>query len=433
MGQLENKTLKPLEIFHREIFHRIKPIILERCAIIKKTIISKLKKNNRKDTEVISFACKMDPSASASINCYNSTPSIGFNGSHLLSLYNVPSVSPALLPNGTMAKKVKIAIIVCNTYPNLKADLYSYWTSPANFGPNSKPPDIKIYTMPGATYNSSWSIEECMDVQMVCTINPNADICVVEAVNGSVPNMKAAVDYASNTLGVDVISMSWGGPESTNYLQYSSSFSNPKICYCAATGDNNFASWPATLSNCIAVGGSTLLWTPNSNSQISRTEYTWSMAGCGISNMIEKPIYQNNVNSLKNRSIPDISLVANPQNGVYITNNGKWMCTGGTSIATPIFAGMLSIANQQRFNAGKPALTTVCSVTNNPKTNVQSCLYDSISSSVYNDMFTDIVLGSDVGTYGNSVQNFNSGIKYDVPTGLGSPNCANICNALFKL
>jgi len=381
------------------------------------------------DREVIKcFAVKMEPSLA---NSYIATPSIGFNGSQLLPLYNIPSVIPKITPSGTMARKVKIAIIVAYTSPNLKSDLNNYWTSPANFGPDSNPPNVTVYTMPGASINRTWSDETCIDVQMVCTINPNADIYVVEAVNGMLPNMLAAIEYAEKNFGVDIISMSWGGNESVSFLKHSSRFNNSKICYCAATGDNNFVSWPATLANCVAVGGTTLLWNPNKNFQLNRTEYTWPLAGCGFSNIIDKPSYQNSVNSSKKRTVPDISLVANPQNGVYIISNGQWSCMGGTSLATPIFAGMLSIANQQRFNAGKDALTTVYS--DNQQNNVQSCLYNLHNLGSYNSIFTDIVLGTDAGTNGNMLQVFNTGIKYDIPTGLGSPNCEEMCNKLLNL
>lgn len=400
-----------------------------KIAITNRNIAIRESQKNKKaeaepaEIEVKNFAYEMQAYAATPSN-FIAIPSIGFNGSHLLSLYNVPTVKPK-----SSVRKVKVAIVVAYTYPKVKADLYTYWTSPANFGPDSTPPNITVYTMPGASQNQSWSMEECIDVQAVCTINPNADIYVVEAVNGSLSSMIAALDYASINIGADVISMSWGGNESNDFLKYSSRFNNTNICYCAATGDSNFVSWPATLENCVAVGGTTLLWTPGNNS--NRTEFTWPLAGCGYSNMIAKPAYQNSVNNSNNRCIPDVSLVANQQNGVYIINNGKWMCMGGTSLATPIFAGMLSIANQKRLNAGKSTLTTVYSSTSksNPQNNIQSCLYN---SSLY-DMFNDIVLGTNAGSYGNSLQTFNTGTNYDIPTGLGSPNCEAMCNYLFKL
>ena len=365
-------------------------------------------------------------------NSYINSPSIGFNGSQLLSLYNIPSIKPCILSNtGEMAKKVKIAIIIAYTYPKLKDDLYNYWTSPANFGPNSTPPSVTIYTMPGATINNGWSSESCLDLQIICTINPNADIYVVEARSNSTKDLLAAVSYAENNIRADVLSMSWGGNDSTSFSVYSSQFSNPNICYCAASGDTNYVSWPAVSSNCIAVGGTTLLWTPSDISPASRTEFTWPSAGCGYSKSVLKPAYQNAVNtSSKYRCIPDLSLVSNPVSGIHVVYAGKWDCIGGTSAAAPIFAGMLSIANQQRFNSGKSALTTAYPKTKVPSNSVQQCLYN---PNLYNSMFADVVIGTCVGTGENTQIKFSAMQNFDPATGLGSPNCVAMCNNLFNL
>ena len=148
------------------------------------------------------------------------------------SLYNVSSVS-------TTSRKVKIAIIIAYTYPNIKADLKTYWQSYINYGPNSTPPNITVYTMPNAVQNSTWAQEECLDVQMICNINPNADIYVVEAKSNNIIDLMSAVKYATNTINADVLSMSWGTDDSTTLTQYNSNFNNPLKCYCVSSGDSN--------------------------------------------------------------------------------------------------------------------------------------------------------------------------------------------------
>jgi subtilase family serine protease len=300
--------------------------------------------------------------------------------------------------------------------------------------------------MPGATKNSDWAQEECLDVQMVCTINPNANIWVVEAKSDSITDLLAAVDYASSNLQADVISMSWGTNDSTLLTNYNSHFNNPNICYCAATGDANNASWPSVLSNCIAVGGTTLLWTPNSLTP--RTEYAWNSAGCGYSTSVPQPTYQKNISTISHtyRAIPDVSLVANQNTGVYIVYKGNWYSFGGTSVSTPLFAGILSLANQNRFNSGKSALTTVYSTSQiqptsssylPPSNNIQQYLYKTIyASNKYNNNFYDIIIGSKQGSIaGNSdvLTSYSTGNGYDLPSGLGSPNCKNLCNDLLNI
>jgi len=278
-------------------------------------------------------------------------------------------------------------------------------------------------------------------------MNPNANIWVVEAKSDTINDLVAAVEYATNTLKADVISMSWGANDSVSFSSYNNRFINTSVCYCAASGDSNSVSWPSVISNCISVGGTTLLWTPNTSTP--RTEYTWNMAGCGYSTSVSQPTYQQNVSTISRgyRAIPDISMVANQNTGVYVVYKGAWYMLGGTSIAAPLFAAILSLANQQRFNANKPALTTVYSTTPNattsntyvpPVNNLQQYLYKTIyPSSKYASNFYDVTIGSNKGSVAGkpatALTTYNAGAKYDLPTGLGSPNCKNLCDELMNL
>jgi subtilase family serine protease len=363
-----------------------------------------------------------------------------FSGTQLRNLYNVPTIS------NTTNKKTTIAIIVAFTYPGLKNDLKTYWQNPINFGSNSNPPNINIYTMPGATQNIAWSQEECLDVQMVCTINPNANIWVIEAKSDLINDLMNAVKYTTDNIKPDVISMSWGINETTQLLNFTKYFTNTNTSYCAASGDNNAASWPATLSNCIAVGGTTLLWTPNNTP--SRTEYAWDSAGCGYSTIINQPTYQSNITNIlrKNRAIPDLSMIADTNSSVYTVYNGNWYGLGGTSVSTPIFAAIISLANQARFNNNKPALTSVYSSTPNntltnyvpPSNNIQNFIYKTIypNSTLYGNTFYDVTIGSTMGSVGgnsNNLTNYKSESKFDITTGMGSPNATYFCNQLLNL
>lgn len=363
-----------------------------------------------------------------------------FSGSQLVNLYSVPSIT------NINSKKVTIAIIIAFTHPGLKNDLKTYWQNPINFGPNSTPPSINIYTMPGATQNSQWAQEECLDVQMVCSINPNANIWVVEAKSDRLNDLTTALNYATNVIKADVVSLSWGINELDVLLNYTSFFTNTSVSYCAASGDNNYASWPATLSNCIAVGGTSLLWTPNTNP--SRTEFPWKSAGCGYSSIIKQPTYQSDISDIskKSRVIPDIAMIADTNTSVYTVYNGNWYGVGGTSVSTPIFAAILSLANQTRFNNKKGALTTVYSATPNntlssyvpPTNNIQNFIYKTIypNTTRYNNAFCDITIGSNIGSIGdraNGLTKYFTGKKFDVATGMGSPNATFLCNELSSI
>jgi len=348
-----------------------------------------------------------------------------FSGSQLKALYNIPTITPSA-PD---TRKVTIAIIVAYHCPTLQSDLNTYWQSPFNFGPTSSPPNINVYTFQDTPVNSGWNLEECLDVQMVATANPNANIWVVEARSASQIDLNAAIQYATIKLNADIISMSWGGNDSTNLIPSNSLFMNPinsanYKCFCASSGVNNSVNWPSVLSNVISVGGSTVVWNPTSTNPIARSEYSWTNNGFGLSSSVAKPQYQNDVNpSDTYRATPDVSLIGNPTSGVNIVYNGQWNQVGGTSVACSFFAGILSLANQERFNAGKSPLTTVYtqSPTANktpssiPERHIQTYLYESIykNPDLKNMCLTDIV-----------------GSGYDISTGLGSPNAAALCNVL---
>lgn len=410
----------------------------------KKDIMTPKYSIQRMTTTPIKPAATSTISAKASIN--PNVPYNSYSAPQLIKLYNVPTIAPT-----TGKRKVTIAIIVAYTYPNLKADLQTFWQSYTNFGPNSTPPTINIRTMPGATQNSGWAQEECLDVQICCSINPNANIWVVEAKSDDLADLLAAIAYATTTINADVISMSWGGSDLSSYSQYNIYFTNANKCFCASTGDSNEVSWPSVSSNVIAVGGTTLLWSPNSSSTNSRTEFTWSGAGCGYSSTMVKPTYQNQVAALsgqRNRAIPDVSLIANPQTAFNVVYAGNWYGVGGTSLSAPFFSASISLANQQRINAGKSTLTSVYNVnaaqltTTQPSTytppanNIQQYLYKTIltNSAKYSSIFNDITIGTDVGsTATGGKTTYSTAVGYDITTGIGSPNVIALCSELCNI
>lgn len=366
-------------------------------------------------------------------------PTQYFNGIQLKTLYNVPTISVS-----SGKKQVIIAVVIAYTYPKLLSDLKNYWQNYANFGPNSTPPSVSVYTMPGATFDAGWALEECLDLQMVCTINPNAKIWVVEARSNSPNDLMAAVRYATGTIQADVISMSWGADDSTSISNpvNNSYFTDATKCFCASSGDFNTVSWPAVSSNCIAVGGTTLLWFPNAPNQ--RTEFTWVSAGAGYSLTVPKPSFQSAVNTNTKRSIPDLSLIAGTSSLVYIyysyATSDPWIPVAGTSVSTPIFAAIVSIADQKRFNLGKSSLTSVYSSTplnpsNSipPSNQIQNYLYKTILSSPvkYSADFNDITIGND--TAGGSSAIYNAATGFDMATGIGSPHVTNLCADLLNI
>ena len=128
------------------------------------------------------------------------------------------------------------------------------------------------------------------------------------------------------------------------------------IHICAASGDggsklnipgtNLQVLFPASSPYVTAVGGTTLSKDVPTNGR--REETVWNSGtinnvfyatGGGISRVFPKPDYQQQLPSLF-RNVPDIALCANP--GVVINYQTKNIAVGGTSLATPMYAGFLA-------------------------------------------------------------------------------------------
>lgn len=340
----------------------------------------------------------------------------------LKEVYNIP-----VIQNNPGIRKVKVAIVIAYSYVNLLNDFNTYWHSPITHNQSVHLPEVKVHTMSGSLYSEQWAQESCLDLQILASVNPNAEIWVVEARSNYVPDMVKAVNYATDVIKADVISMSWGVNDSTILSRYSQNFKRNNVCFCASSGDENVASWPSVLSECLSVGGTTLNIFGN-----KKQENNWNSAGCGYSSFVPKPNFQSNMfTNINKRIIPDVSGIANPATSVYTFFDNNWVGLGGTSVSSPIWAGILSLANQVRLNNNKSVLST-------SNMSLQEYLYKNIleNKEKYNLCFNDITNG---GTYGSSLSGndkltfFSTSQGFDVPTGLGSPNVQNLCNELLNI
>lgn len=350
----------------------------------------------------------------------NDTSSTAFTGYTPLQIQEAYGV---FNPVASCGVNPVITIVIAYSYPGLQSD-FDIFCSTYNLPPTT----LNIVSVqPDTQENSSWSTEECLDTQWSYAMCPNATIQVVEAFSDSTEDLFAAVQYATNPpLGSplvvpNVVSMSWGMPEYTGQTDYDSFFSNTSICYLAAAGDSNYPSYPATSPNVLAVGGTTL----NLNSENQRTsETTWDSAGCGESIVYTKPSYQQNISTISqytNEIVPDLAAVGNPNTGVVVIYQGSPTIVGGTSVATPLTAGILATPLATRVLINKPSLTTVSSETTN---SLQEIIYSVYNTSSYDTNFYDVTSGSD--------GNYTAGVGFDVPTGLGVQNACQLALTILS-
>jgi subtilase family serine protease len=187
------------------------------------------------------------------------------------------------------------------------------------------------------------------------------------------------------------------------------------MSYLAATGDDGAGvMWPAVSNRVVAVGGTSLSWTGSG----TRSETTWSSTGGGVSSHMAKPSYQAGTANATKRAVDDVAFNANPYTGQYVatmapgSSTVSWMSAGGTSLATPQWAGLLAVANALRAQGGKAALGLP-----------HSALYGSVAKT--GGTLLDITSGSN-GSCGTCAATAG----YDTPTGLGTPQGSAVLTAL---
>jgi subtilase family serine protease len=339
-----------------------------------------------------------------------------------------------------------IAIVDPFDDPNIASDLTHFDTQ---FGLPA-PPSLTIVnqtggtTLPATDPTGEAEIEVSIDVEWAHAIAPAAKIVLVEANSTALTDLFTAVQTAASLPGVSVVSMSFtaingaglptefGGENAFDANGSTPVFVTPTghqgVTFLGATGDFGApGGYPAYSPNVVAVGGTRLVINTTSSGYGYSSETGWGYgAGSSIlggsgggesygygsgSGLYEKePSYQTSVQNTGLRTIPDVSMVADPTTGVAIydsftgTNVGggsanPWYQYGGTSLATPMWGGIISIINQGRAIYGESSLTS-------DQTLVK--LYKLPANA-----FHDIIGGSNGG--------FTAIRGYDEVTGRGSP------------
>jgi subtilase family serine protease len=268
--------------------------------------------------------------------------------------------------------------------------------------------------------DEGWALETDLDVQMVHAIAPKAKIVLEAAKTPTDADLYAAVKDAYTNRGATIVSMSFGGSESASETGALGdgifSAGNAKgVSFTASSGDSGTgAQYPASSPYVTSVGGTTLN-VQSDGTYVSET--AWSGSGGGLSAYEKVPTYQSGVNKSKQRGVPDVAMVADPNTGVSIydsfgySGQKGFFIVGGTSVAAPLFAGVLALVNQGRTHTLQNA-------------NLQ--LYPTAKAH-YSLYFHDIISGTN-GSCG-AICTAHKG--YDYVTGLGSPIVNKLVPALI--
>src|SRR5664280_347597 len=314
------------------------------------------------------------------------------------------------------------------------SDLSSFWNTAGVSQSTGNVTRIDINGGPASSPDSGSIQEASLDVEWCGAIAPGALIRVYgsnisDATGFDQTSQQILSDITANP-GLHQFSFSFGWNESesdADYLvieaQFMASLANAGVTVFAATGDGGSNPdpstgqysvrdpldilYPAADPSVIAVGGTSLQLNPD-GSVLSET--AWSGSGGGLSGYFARPSWQASLTGLggTTRMVPDVAAAADPTFGAAVIINGAQMTIGGTSWATPIWAGLCAIINQVRANSSQAPLGLL-----NPR------IYGLIGSSPF--PFRDITSGSN-GAY-------RAGTGYDLVTGLGVPNAAALAQA----
>jgi subtilase family serine protease len=261
----------------------------------------------------------------------------------------------------------------------------------AQFGLPFTPSQLQVVYQDGSyappiDYSGGWELEESLDIEYAHAMSPGATIYLVEADSSSFYDLATAVTMAGNLVrckltttcpttatGKGEVTMSWGGQEFTTTVSgpgettLDSTFVAPNVVFFASSGDGPGTIYPCVSPNVVCVGGTTNRRSPATGAEIGQV--TWDSAGGGISLYEPVPSYQSSttigISSIvgKFRGVPDVSAVANPITGVWVwdsnypeTEGGGWFIVGGTSVASPVVAGIVNKAGA--FSASSNAELT---------------------------------------------------------------------------
>ena len=322
-----------------------------------------------------------------------------------------------------------IAIVVAYDDPYAVSDLHGF---SQYYGLPDAPSFVKLNqrggtALPAADPGIGWSEEASLDFEWSHAMAPRANLILYEADSDDSYDVYTAVATAAANPAVTVINMSFGGGEDPSEVSDDAAyFVTPAahaaggtgtgtaggVTFVAATGDGGAGvESPSSSPHVVAVGGTSLYLNGDYSYSL---ENAWSGSGGGVSAYEPRPAYQAGTTaafSTTNRSVPDVAMVGNPGTGVSIYDSYDFGATtpwlgggyryGGTSLSSPLFAGVVAVADQGRAAAGLPSLDSA-----DAAAGTVARLYQLPASD-----FHDVTIGSN---------GYAAGAGYDLVTGRGS-------------
>jgi len=300
------------------------------------------------------------------------------------------------IPNTYDGAGQTVAIIDAYASPTILQDV-NQWS--INRGLPTMSPSQLVQVVPPGIYRrpnnpaqdpSGWYGEETLDVEAVHGMAPAAKIVFVGAPN-NYQDLDASMNHVVDQHLAQIVTNSYGFSTELLPPGYVKPFEDTLIQAAAegigvyfSSGDNGdetsrfgFATpdWPAISPWVTAVGGTSLGvdqantraietgWGTSSYScntttlVCSRTGWLYG-AGGGVSQLFAVPSYQQGM-GFSGRAIPDVAALGDPQTGLLVGQtqafpDGNYYDEyriGGTSLSSPIFAGLMALVDQAAGHA----------------------------------------------------------------------------------
>ena len=301
---------------------------------------------------------------------------------------------------------------------------------------NIKSPQVLAVSVDGGTNSpagdpNSADGEVALDIEVAGAIAPGAKIAVYFAPNtdqGFLDALTTAIHDTTNK--PSVISISWGGPESSWTAQAMNAMDSAcqdaatlGVTICAASGDNGASDgatdgqyhvdFPASSPSILACGGTDLQPTGAkiTSEQVWNGGASGGATGGGVSQQFALPSWQASAkvpkapNGFAGRGVPDVAGDADPNSGYQTFVDGQSVVVGGTSAVAPLWSALIALMNQKLSNAAGYL---------NP------LLYTAPAEPTFHDI-----------TKGNN-NGYSAAAGWDPCTGVGSPDGAKLLAALTQ-
>lgn len=252
---------------------------------------------------------------------------------------------------------------------------------------------------------TGWDVETALDTQWAHAMAPNAQIIVAQFCSDPFAGGTSAAEYLAGqavaAAGGGEVSNSFGyGGEFGGELGNDQYMTTATVVYFTSAGDSGLGpDYPSVSPNTVSAGGTRVLRDGNGN---LTGERCWSGSGGGISTMEPLPNYQLIIGNKTGpkRGTPDYSADADPNSGVGVystTGCGGWCQVGGTSVSSPVLAGIVNAAG---------------SFVNHTASELHTSYNWYLNPALYHKYFYDVTTGSNGAP---------AGPGWDECTGLGSP------------